>query len=161
MARPIQLDIPTRHPAAENRQRLAELTEENAAALADVLELARVLHEHKVLDTLRGAVGAGGSLVSYLAEAVAQPESVRALRNFLALSKLFAQLDPELIDAVRRSIPESWQDKNARGDARAPSLWKVAKVLGSAPARRALLGVGLVLAGVGMYMSRDKASRNG
>lgn len=161
MAKPIQLDIPTRNREAEHREMLAKLPEEHAEALADLLALAEDLRRHNVINTLRGAVGAGGELVTYLSEAVAQPEMARGLRNLIALAKLLGSIHPELLETVQRSLPESWRDPAAR-DAmtRTPSLWKVARTLTSPPARRALMGVGVVLVGVGVFMAREKATRN-
>lgn len=162
MAKPIQLDIPTRNREAERREMLATLPEEHAEALADLLALAEDLRRHNVINTLRGAVGAGGELITYLSEAMAQPEAARGLRNLISMAKLLGSIHPELLETVQRSLPESWRDPAARdATTKTPSLWRVARTLTSPPARRALMGVGVVLAGVGVYMAREKASRNG
>lgn len=161
MAKPIQLDIPARNREAEHRAMLATLPVEHAEALADLLDLAEDLRRHNVINTLRGAVGAGGELITHVSEAMAQPEAERGLRNLIALSKLLGSVNPELIETVRRSLPASWRDPAVRDETtRTPGLWKVARTLTSPPARRALMGVGLVLAGVGIYMAREKATRN-
>ncbi len=161
MAKPIQLDIPARNREAENRALLATLPAEHAEALADLLELAEDLRRHNVINTLRGAVGAGGELITYVSQAMAQPETARGMRNLIALSKLLGTINPELIETVRDSLPESWRDPAARdATTKTPGLWRVARTLTSPPARRALMGVGMVLAGVGLYMAREKASRN-
>ena len=161
MAKPIQLDIPPRNVEEEHRRMLATLPVEHAEALADLLALAEDLRRHNVINTLRGAVGAGGSLITYLSEAMAQPEAARGLRNLIALTKLLGSINPELLETVQRSLPGSWRDPAARDDtSKTPSLWRVARTLTSPPARRALMGVGVVLAGVGLYMSREKPRRN-
>lgn len=155
MAKPIQLDFPPRNAQAELAQRLAEAPAEHAAALLELLELIEVLHRRNVLSTLRGAVGAGDDLVSYVAHAAAQPESIRAMRNFLALSKLFGKLDPELIESIERSIPPHLQDRNERRMTSAPSLWKIGRLFVSAPVRRAFMATGFILAGIGYYMNKE------
>jgi uncharacterized protein YjgD (DUF1641 family) len=155
MAKPIQLDFPPRNAQTEPAQRLAEAPAEHAAALLELLELIEVLHQRNVLSTLRGAVGAGDDLVSYIAHAAAQPESIRAMRNFLALSKLFGKLDPELIESIERSIPPQLQDRNERRTRPAPSLWKIGRLFVSAPVRRALMATGFILAGIGYYMNKE------
>lgn len=161
MAKPIQLDFPARNREAERRRTLAELPVEHAEALADLLALAEDLRRHNVINTLRGAVGAGGQLTTFLSEAIAQPETARGLRNLIVLAKMLGRINPELLEAIDHSMPENWRDPAARGETtKVPSLWKVAKTLTSPPARRALLGVGMVLAGVGMYMSREKPTRS-
>jgi uncharacterized protein YjgD (DUF1641 family) len=159
MAKPIPLDMPPRNHQAELQQRLAGAPAEHAAALLDCIELIEVLHRNNVLSTLRGAVGARDSLVTHLARSASQPETVRALRNFIALTKLFAQIDPELIESVHRSIPPELLDRNRCRTAPPPSLWKIARTFWSPPVRRALLAAGFVLAGIGYYMNRERPER--
>ena len=78
------------------------------------------------------------------------------MRNFIALTKLFGQIDPELIEAVSRSIPPQLMDRNLRRQTPTPSLWKIARTFFSPPVRRALLATGFVLAGVGYYMNKER-----
>lgn len=156
MAKPIQLDFPPRNLEKERKQLLTDASLEHAEALNDLLDLAETLRRHNVLNTVQGLVGAGGSLTNHLAAAAARPESVRALRNLIALTRILGSLDPELIESVGKAIPPSWKDRNAREEATAPSLWKVGKALVSPGARRALYGAAMVLAGVGIYMSRNR-----
>lgn len=158
MAKPIQLDFPPRNHHVELQERLAKAPEEHAAALLELLELVEVLHERKVLTTLRGAVGASDSLVSYLSHAAAQPESIRAIRNLLAFGKIVATIDPELIEAVQRAIPPQLKDRNLRHRTPAPSIWKVIRTFWSPPVQRALFAIGLTLAGIGYYMNKENPS---
>lgn len=155
MAKPIQLDIPTRDHKAELQRRLAEAPAEHAAAILDFLDLLETLHQHNVLSTLRGAVGAGDTLVTHLSNGVSRPESVRAIRNFLALTKLFAQMDPELVESVQQSLPAQLKDRHLRQAEPAPGLWTILRTFFSPRVRRALLATGFVLAGVGAYMNRE------
>ncbi|HEX4068415.1 MAG TPA: hypothetical protein VHZ09_20515 [Acidobacteriaceae bacterium] len=159
MARPIQLDFPARDRRAELQQRLADAPAEHAEAILDFLDLIEALHQNNVLSTLRGAVGAGDDLIGHIAQFASQPDSVRAMRNFLALTKLFGQLDPDLIAAIQRSIPAQFTDRCH--DTPAPSLWKIARTFWSPPVRRALMATGFVLAGIGYYMSRETPGQMG
>jgi uncharacterized protein YjgD (DUF1641 family) len=156
MAKPIQLDFPARDRQAELQKRLAEAPVEHAEAILDFLDLLDVLHREDVLSTLRGLVGAGDDLVGHIAKAAAQPESIRAIRNFLSLSKLFGKLDPELIESIERSITPQLTDRNLRRQSPTPSLWKIARTFWSPPVRRALLATGFVLAGIGYYMNHER-----
>ncbi|HEY1808788.1 MAG TPA: hypothetical protein VGG42_09510, partial [Acidobacteriaceae bacterium] len=112
----------------------------------------------KVLATLRGAVAAGDDLVSHLAKAAAQPETIRAMRNFIALTKIFGQIDPELFEALEHAIPPQFKDRNLRRQTPPPSLWAIARTLWSPPVRRALFAGGLMLAGIGYYMNKERPS---
>jgi len=158
MAKPIQLDFPTRNHDAEVQLRLANAQKEHAAALLEFIELIEEMHKHNVLSTLRGAVGAGDQLISTLAHAAAQPDSIRAMRNLLAFGKILGSIDPELIEAVQRSIPRALQDRNARRAVKAPSMWRVIRTFFSPPVQRTLVATGFLLAGVGYYLNKESAS---
>lgn len=156
MAKPIQLDFPARDRQAELRQRLADAPVEHAEAIVDFLELLEVLHREDVFSTLRGLVGAGDHIIAQVSQAAAQPESIRALRNLLALTKILGQIDPELIEAVGRSMPPQFRDRNARRHTPPPSIWRIIKTFWSPPVQRALFAGGLMLAGIGYYMSNKE-----
>jgi len=147
MARPIQLDFPARDRQAELRAHLAEVPIKYAEAIEDFLELIELLHSKNVLSTLRGAVGAGDDIISRLAKAAAQEESIRVMRNLLALGKILGKLDPELIEEIGQSIPPQMMDRTARRNMDTPSFWKIARTFWSSPARRNLLLLGVILAG--------------
>lgn len=156
MAKPIQLDFPTRDHQLELEHWLKEATVEHAAALIEFIDLIEEMHRHNVLNTLRGAVGAGDNIISTLSSAAAQPEAIRAMRNFIALSKLLGQIDPELIEAVQRSIPPALRDNRLRRGTRPPSLFALARTLWSPPVRRALMATGFILAGIGYYLNKER-----
>ena len=88
MARPIPLELPPRDPREELRKRLDEAPIEHAAALLDSWELLQQLHDHGVLELLRGALGAGDKLIETAVDAAKSDESVRAMRNALILGKM-------------------------------------------------------------------------
>jgi uncharacterized protein YjgD (DUF1641 family) len=156
MAKPIQLDFPARDHHAELLQRLADAPAQHAAAILEFLELLEELHRRNVLSTLRGAVGAGGDLVGQLSQAAAQPESVRAMRNAIALAKILSQIDPDLIGAIQKAIASESPAHRNSGNA-TPSLWKIAKTLGSPKLRRALFAGALVLVAVGGYLEKRQS----
>jgi uncharacterized protein YjgD (DUF1641 family) len=156
MAKPIQLDFVVREPEVELQQRLASAQTEHAAAIVDFLELLEVLHRRNVLSTLRGAVGAGDELIGHISEAAAQPESVRGIRNMLAVAKIVGQIDPELIEEMCKSIPPEFMDRSARSRSRAPGIWKTFRLLRSAPFRRVLFAFGLTLAHIGRFMNNEE-----
>jgi uncharacterized protein YjgD (DUF1641 family) len=81
MARPISLELPPRDPRQELRKRLDEAPIEHAEALLDSWELLQQLHDHGVLQLLRGALGASDKLIEIAVDAAKSDESVRAIRN--------------------------------------------------------------------------------
>lgn len=158
MAKAIQLDFPARDRQAELRQRLADGQIEHAEAILEFIELLDVLRKHNVLATLRGAAGAGPNLITYISEAAARPESVRGMRNLIALSKILGGIDPELLDAVGKAIVSL---QGSAQNSRPPGFLKIARTLWSPPSRRALLAAGLFLGGIGCALEKNRRSRAG
>jgi hypothetical protein len=58
MAQPIPLEIPPRNPRAELRSRLEQAPEEHAEAVLAAYEVLQELHNHGVLEIMRGALAA-------------------------------------------------------------------------------------------------------
>jgi len=156
MAKAIQLDLPVRDREAELHQRLTDGTVEHAEAILEFLELLEVLRKHKVLSTLRGAAGAGPNLITYVSAAAAQPESIRAMRNLITLSKVLSSIDPDMLDTVVQSVAKSLGDLPKRP----PGLLKIVKTLWSPPARRALFAAGLLLTGIGYALEKRRRSHS-
>ncbi|MFP5228028.1 MAG: DUF1641 domain-containing protein [Acidobacteriota bacterium] len=159
MAKAIQLDFSPRDHEAELRQGLADAPVEHAEAILEFIELIEVLHQQKVLSTLRGAIGARDNLVTCLSAAAAQPESIRALRNLLALSKILSRIDPGLLDAVDRTMENLSGGRGEPNAQKAPGWLQIGKLLWSPPARRALFAGGLILAGIGLHLEKQRRSR--
>jgi len=58
MARPIALELPARDPREELRRRLEQAPVKHVEALLDSYELLQQLHDHGVLELVRGALSA-------------------------------------------------------------------------------------------------------
>ena len=114
------------------------------------------MHRRNVLSTLRGAVGAGDEIIGQLSKAAAQPESVRALRNAIALTRILSQIDPDLIEAIQKAMAPG-EDARAEPDRAAPGLWRIARALWSPPVRRTLFATAVVLAAIGGYLEKRQA----
>jgi uncharacterized protein YjgD (DUF1641 family) len=103
MAQPIAFHAPAK-PAPANMERLRNAPAEHAEAFLSGYELLQLLHDRGVLNLLRGLVGGGDQLIGTIAAAVDTPESIRAIRNFLLITKFFANIPPgvliSLVDTV-------------------------------------------------------------
>lgn len=107
MARPISLELPPRDPRQELRKRLDEAPIEHAEALLDSWELLQQLHDHGVLQLLRGALGASDKLVETAVDAIRSDESVRGLRNALILGKMLGSINPEVLQCFATATAET------------------------------------------------------
>jgi uncharacterized protein YjgD (DUF1641 family) len=143
MAQPIRTFTPHRNEQEELRAKVESAPVQHAQAVLAAYQLLQEAQDHGVLDTLRGAVGAGDAIVDKLSEFANTPEGIRAMRNFLALSRVFANLDPEKVDAVANAITEDQCRKTAPG-CEPPSILKSLQRMNSRNSRRTLATIAAV-----------------
>jgi uncharacterized protein YjgD (DUF1641 family) len=118
MAQPIAFHAPAK-PALANMERLRNAPEEHAEALLSVYELLQLLHDRGVLNFFRGLVGGGDALIGTVAAAVDTPESIRAIRNFLLLTKFFANIPPDVLISLADTVSAGAKREKAH---KAPGL---------------------------------------
>ena len=148
MARPITLELPPRDPRQELRARLETAPAEHAEAVLAAYELLQALHDRGVLELLRGALGAGDKIVESAVEAASAPESIRAMRNVVLLSKAFGAIEPELFVGFVQAIPEAMVQAGRR-DSRP---WPLFRALRSGDFRRGLGAMSRFLEALGKHM---------
>jgi uncharacterized protein YjgD (DUF1641 family) len=107
MAQPIPLDITTHPHQVELRQRILRAPEEHAAAMLAGLEMLQLLHDHGVLDLLRGAIGAGDKLSERISSAADSTGSIRAFRNLVLMGKMLSSIDPETMRHIAAAVEET------------------------------------------------------
>jgi uncharacterized protein YjgD (DUF1641 family) len=132
MAQPIPLRLP-QHNGAGYGEHHGDGTRKRAEAISSALELLQLLHDRGVLDLLRGAVAAGDQLMDILATAAATPDSVRALRNLIRLTKFIANIPPEFLNNLTNTVMESAERAKTQP---APSLLQLLLRLRSENSRR-------------------------
>jgi uncharacterized protein YjgD (DUF1641 family) len=118
MAQPIAFHAPPEQ-APTNLERLQNAPTEHADALLSGYELLQLLHDRGVLNLLRGLVGGGDALIGTIAAAVDTPESIRAIRNFLLLTKFFANIPPDVLNSLADTVNSGAKREKAR---KAPGL---------------------------------------
>jgi uncharacterized protein YjgD (DUF1641 family) len=134
MAQPISSLPPHQNGIGVDRH-LREAPQKHADAILSALELLQLLHDRGVLDLLRGVVGAGDQLVDTLTAAVDNPESLRAIRNFLLLTKFFGSIPPDVLTSVVQTAMEGAEREKAH---RAPGLLQLLRRLRSEDSRHAI-----------------------
>jgi uncharacterized protein YjgD (DUF1641 family) len=100
-------------------ERLQNAPAEHAEAILSGYELLQLLHDRGVLNLLRGLVGGGDELVGTIAAAVDTPESIRAIRNFLLLTKFFGNIPPDVLSSLAATISAGAEREKAH---KAPGL---------------------------------------
>lgn len=104
-------------------------------AVESAFELLVLLDERGVLDLLRGLLGAGDKLVTTVAAAADTPEAIRAIRNFMLLTKFFASIPPEVLGGLVQATAAGASQEKAR---KAPGLVALFRRLASEDTRHAL-----------------------
>ncbi|HTU50250.1 MAG TPA: hypothetical protein VMF56_06630 [Acidobacteriaceae bacterium] len=156
MAQPIRNYTPHRNEQEELRGQVEHAPVQHAKAVLAAYDLLQEAQDHGVLDTLRGAIGAGDAIVDKVSEFSSTPEGIRAMRNFLALSRVFANLDPEKVDAVANAITEDQCRRNEPG-CEPPSLLKSLQRMNSRNSRRTLATIAAVTDAFGTEPDLPKA----
>lgn len=148
MSQPISLEIPPRDPRAELQTRLQNAPTEHAEALLSAYKVLQGLHERGVLDLMQGALGSGDKVLDILVGATKTPESTRAIRNVVILSKILGNIEPELVEGFARSLPEAIALTKAH-EAKTPGLWGILNHFRNQNFRRGLVLVNSLLEAFG------------
>jgi len=107
MAQPIPLTLPARDPREALLRKLETAPQDHAEALLEVYDILQKLHEHGVLDAVRGGLGSSDKLLKMLVDATNTPEAIRGMRNLIILAKMADGLDPEVLAGLAKVIPDS------------------------------------------------------
>lgn len=134
MAQPIPLLLQSRKGAGAEAD-LHNAPEKHADALLSALELLQLLHDRGILDLLRGLAGAGDKLVDTVTAAVDTPESLRAIRNFILLTKFFGSIPPDVLSSLVHTVTEGAAREKAN---KAPGLLQLLRRLNSEDSRHAI-----------------------
>jgi uncharacterized protein YjgD (DUF1641 family) len=134
MAEPISF-VPPPRPAERTEEGLRSARAKHAEAIVSAYELLQLLHDKGVLDLLSGMAGARDQLVETVTAAVDTPESIRAIRNFLLLTRFFGSIPPEVLSSLAQTVVEGAKREKAR---RPPGLLRLLWRLRSEDSRHAL-----------------------
>jgi uncharacterized protein YjgD (DUF1641 family) len=150
MANPIRFSPKAVDPKLELQKRLAAAPNEHAEALLVAYDLLEETHRQGILDALHGAIGAKDTIIGLLAQYSAEPISVNAIRNLLALGKILGTLEPEPLSQLSKEMAVALESH--KREQQPPSLWQIFKRATSADARRGLSFMTLMLTAVGRSM---------
>ena len=106
MAQPIAFHGTGRPVEMTNLEQLQNAPMNHAEAVLSGYELLQLLHDRGVLNLLRGLLGAGDDLIGTISAAIDTPESIRAIRNFLLLTKFFASIPPNVLGSLVDTVKD-------------------------------------------------------
>lgn len=88
----------------ELMQRVQEAPREHAEALLAAWDLLEASHEKGILDMAQGLIGARDMIAGKLSEAAKSPDGVNAVRNLIALGRILAAVDPDMLYRVSKAL---------------------------------------------------------
>jgi uncharacterized protein YjgD (DUF1641 family) len=136
----------------ELQRRLAAAPKEHAEALLVAWDLLQAAHDQGLLDTAHGLVSAKDTITGKLAEYAKLPEGVSGIRNLLSVARVLMTVDPEILDSLARAVAAAGQEHSR--EAKAPSLWQLAKRATGEDARRALSFLTITLVSLGKSLKK-------
>jgi uncharacterized protein YjgD (DUF1641 family) len=133
-------------PITLNRNVNAADRADHADAVESAYEILQLLHDRGVLNLLRGLLDAGDRVIDALVQAVDTPESIRAIRNFLFLTKFFGNIPPEILNSLAQAATEGAKREKSH---KAPGFFELYRKLRDEDTRHAIAVTLDLLASVG------------
>jgi len=107
MAHPITFKPQPIDPKDELVRELEQAPREHAEALLSAYDLLQSAHDQGVIDLLRAVVGGSDVIAEKVGAGMALPETIAALRNTIALTRILASIDPDLLHSISRGMAEA------------------------------------------------------
>ena len=152
MAQPIPLHLAPRDPRDELSSRLQQAPQDHAEAVLAAYQVLQGLHDHGVLEVMRGALGGSEKILEQFVAVASGPESIRATRNLLLLVTTLGEIDPALLSDLTRAIPKALVQANAE-QRKPPGLFKLMSTFWNKDFRRGLAAFNDLLVAFGRNLT--------
>ena len=152
MARPIPLQLAPRDPRNELNARLQQAPAEHAEALLSAYEVLQGLHDHGVLELMRGTLGGGEKILEQVVAVTSGPEAIRVSRNLLLVVRALGEIDPALLGDLTRAVPKALAQANDE-EATPPGLFKLLSTFWNKDFRRGLAAFNDLLVAFGANLT--------
>jgi uncharacterized protein YjgD (DUF1641 family) len=147
MASPISFKPQPVDPHLELMNRVEAAPRQHAEALLVAWDLLQTAHDQGILDLAQGLIGGRDIIAGKLAEAGKSEEGVAVLRNVLAVGRILASFDPEMLQRMAKSFESDGGAPQV--EKKPPSLWQLFRRATSADGRRGIAFMTSVLTKVG------------
>ena len=136
MAQPLSFTPPPVDPHLELMRKVEAAPREHAEALLVAWDTLQTAHDQGLLDLLQGLMGGRDIIAGKLAEAVVLPESISAIRNLIALGRIMAAVDPEMLHRLAKAMDQGMQGPKPDGET--PSMFRILRQATSPAGKRGL-----------------------
>jgi len=134
MAAPLAFKPEPVDPRKELMERVEAAPREHAEALLAAWDLLEAAHQKGMLDLAQGLIGGRDIIASKVAEAANSPDGINAVRNLIALGRIVASLDADMLYKLSRAL-----DRNPpRIQEKPPSLLSLFRQFRGEDTRRGL-----------------------
>jgi uncharacterized protein YjgD (DUF1641 family) len=147
MANPLNFKPNPVDPRFELERRLEAAPQKHAEALLLAYDILQSAHDKGVLDAVHGLLAARDTIAGEVAKFARTPEGEAGLRNLLTSAKIFASLNPELLERLSSASAQAAEQHKL--ERTPPSLWQIFKRASSEDGRRGLSFFTLLLTNVG------------
>ena len=136
MAHPISYVPPPVDPHVELMRKVEAAPREHAEALLVAWDLLQTAHDQGIRDLLQGLVGGRDVIAGKLAEAVVLPETINGIRNLIALGRIMASFDPDVLHRLAKAMDQGMQGPKPDGET--PSMFRILRQATSPAGKRGL-----------------------
>jgi uncharacterized protein YjgD (DUF1641 family) len=137
MAQPIPFHPAPRDPRDELSSRLQQAPQDHAEAVLAAYQVLQGLHDHGVLEVMRGALGGSEKILEQVVAVGSGAQAIRASRNLLLLVTTLGEIEPALLSDITRAIPKALVQANAE-ESKPPGLLKLMSTFWNKDFRRGL-----------------------
>jgi uncharacterized protein YjgD (DUF1641 family) len=159
MAQPIPLHLAPRDPREGLSLRLEQAPLEHAEAVLAAYEVLQGLHDHGLLELMRGTLGGSEKILEQVVAVASGPESIRATRNLLLLLTSLGEIEPELLSDLTRAIPRALVQAHVE-QRKPPGFFKLMSTFWNKDFRRGLAAFNDLLVAFGKNL-REKVPDKG
>ncbi len=136
MAQPITYTPQPIDPHLELMRKVEAAPREHAEALLLAWETLQTAHDQGILDLLKGLMGGRDVIAGQLASALVLPESINGIRNLIALGRIAAAIDPEVLHRLAKAMEEAKEGPQPDGET--PSMFRILRQATSPAGKRGL-----------------------
>jgi uncharacterized protein YjgD (DUF1641 family) len=137
MAQPIPFHPAPRDPREDLNTRLQQAHLDHAEAVLAAYQVLQGLHDHGVLEVMRGALGGSEKILEQVVAVGSGAQAIRASRNLLLLVTTLGEIEPTLLSDITRAIPKALVQANAE-ESKPPGLFKLMSTFWNPDFRRGL-----------------------
>jgi uncharacterized protein YjgD (DUF1641 family) len=137
MAHPLTFQPQPVDPKKELMNRVESAPRDHAEALLAAWDLLEEAHRKGMLDLAQGLIGGRDIIAGKLAEAANTTDGIHAIRNVIALGRIVAALDPDMLYRFSRALDRNPPRVQAAGD-KPPSLLALFRQFRGEDTRRGL-----------------------